>query len=256
VNTITAAVVDSAQLTGRLIETWLLVPASTPSARPGQFFMVDGSDGLDPFLRRSYPFYRRRQTADSLEIGLLYEATDQATLWLARRRAGDHVGLFGPLGNGFQVDPRTTNLLLLAHGAAVGPLVGLADEAVAAGRNVTLVAAASSEAETYPTHALPAEMEVVIMGPDELPPQPGPQAAHLGGLLAWADQVFVSGTSALYRSLASSLLRENFRRPVQVYAGERLPCGTGICAGCAIMARRGRLLICRDGPCFDLRDVV
>jgi dihydroorotate dehydrogenase electron transfer subunit len=32
-------------------------------------------------------------------------------------------------------------------------------------------------------------------------------------------------------------------------------CGTGICYSCAVETRKGVRLVCKDGPCFDLRDV-
>jgi dihydroorotate dehydrogenase electron transfer subunit len=42
---------------------------------------------------------------------------------------------------------------------------------------------------------------------------------------------------------------------VQVLLEEVMPCGTGICYGCAVMTRKGVRLICKDGPRFELRDV-
>jgi dihydroorotate dehydrogenase electron transfer subunit len=46
------------------------------------------------------------------------------------------------------------------------------------------------------------------------------------------------------------------RRPVQVLLEERMGCGTGICYGCAVKTRKGMRLVCKDGPKFELRDVL
>jgi dihydroorotate dehydrogenase electron transfer subunit len=57
------------------------------------------------------------------------------------------------------------------------------------------------------------------------------------------------------KALADLMRRLHSRKPVQVLLEEVMPCGTGICYGCAVETRRGVRLVCKDGPRFDLRDV-
>ncbi|MYI85315.1 MAG: dihydroorotate dehydrogenase electron transfer subunit, partial [Dehalococcoidia bacterium] len=66
---------------------------------PGQFVMVRCSDeGGDPEFSRAFSYHR----AEEGRIALLYAVAGRGTAWLAGRRRGDTVSLYGPLGNGFR----------------------------------------------------------------------------------------------------------------------------------------------------------
>ncbi|MER3419409.1 MAG: hypothetical protein C4290_02285, partial [Chloroflexota bacterium] len=104
---------------------WLAAPDIARRATPGQFVMVRCGEGYDPLLPRAFSIYRIRDGSDGPEIGLLLEVVGRGTAWLARRRPGDEVALFGPLGHGFSVRPAARNLLLVGGGIGVAPLVWL-----------------------------------------------------------------------------------------------------------------------------------
>jgi dihydroorotate dehydrogenase electron transfer subunit len=59
----------------------------------------------------------------------------------------------------------------------------------------------------------------------------------------------------MFRSMSNVLREARTGKPVQALLEERMGCGTGICYGCAVFARRGVRLVCKDGPRFELRDV-
>jgi dihydroorotate dehydrogenase electron transfer subunit len=58
----------------------------------------------------------------------------------------------------------------------------------------------------------------------------------------------------MYRSLA------NFSRhndsSVQVSLEARMGCGLGLCYGCTIETRQGLKRVCKDGPVFDLKELI
>jgi len=258
-----AVVVASERLYGDTRITWLQAPEVSAGASPGQFVMIRCTDtpaALDPLLPRPMSIHRRRGGDGGQEFAILYNVVGRGTAWLASRRPGDRVFLWGPLGRGFTIGRTARNLLLVAGGIGVAPLVWLAEEAVAAGRNVTLVAGAATADGIFPTALLPPEVEVIVTTEDGSAGQRGLATDAFEEHLAWADQVFACGPDAMFRTMARAVRASSVRRPVQVLLEQRMGCGTGICYGCAVETRRGRgrtemKLVCKDGPRFELRHV-
>jgi dihydroorotate dehydrogenase electron transfer subunit len=249
-------VTESREVCADTFALWLSAPQVSRGAKVGQFAMLRCGEGYDPLLPRAFSFYRVRDGEHGREIGFLYEVTGRGTEWLARRRPGDTVELFGPLGHGYTVKPGSQNLLLVAGGIGVAPLVWLADEEVARGRNVVLLLGARDADHLYPTALLPAEVEVVTATDDGSAGHRGYVTDLLAQYAPWADQIFACGPTPMFRSMASVLRGVQYRKSCQVLLEERMACGTGICYSCAVETRRhGMKLICKDGPKFELRDV-
>ncbi len=180
------------------------------------------------------------------DFAILFDAVGRGTQWLSRRRPGDRIFVYGPLGRGYAVRRDAGNLLLVAGGIGVAPLVWLADEQVARGRHVTLIQGARSADGLFPAHLLPPEVEVVAVTEDGSLGQRGLVTDLVPEYLSWADQVFACGPNAMFRALAEVVRRvegegaRRRRKSVQVLLEEVMPCGTGICYGCAVETRRGR----------------
>ncbi|MDD5496172.1 MAG: dihydroorotate dehydrogenase electron transfer subunit, partial [Candidatus Omnitrophica bacterium] len=96
--------------------------------KPGQFLEVRCSDGSDPLLRR--PLGAHRILKDSVEM--LYEVVGRGTALLSKKKAGTHLDIIGPLGNGFDInrtpnpDPRSP--IIICGGIGAAPLVALAEK--------------------------------------------------------------------------------------------------------------------------------
>jgi dihydroorotate dehydrogenase electron transfer subunit len=250
-----ARVVEIAEPYPRNWVVWLDAPSACQGAKVGQFLMVLCGEGIDPFLPRAFSIHRLRQGRTGTEFALLFTAVGVGTDWLSRRAPGDLVRVFGPLGHGYAVQAAARNLLLVAGGIGVAPLVWFADERVRRGDNVTLLLGARTADQLYPASLLPEEVEVVVCTDDG---SAGPKAfvsQLFPEYLLWADQAFACGPTAMLKALKAELRAAAWRKPVQALLEERMACGTGICYSCAVETRRGIRLICKDGPCFDLRDV-
>src|SRR3972149_4691817 len=135
-----AEVVENERVYGNVYAMWLRAPELAHGAYPGQFVMLRCSDDAayadgdgrggeghadDPLLPRPMSYYRVRDGADGPEWAVLYDVAGRGTGWLARRRPGDRLYGWGPLGNGFKVGRTSRNLLLVAGGIGVAPLVRL-----------------------------------------------------------------------------------------------------------------------------------
>lgn len=264
-----AEVVESERLYADTYVTWFRSPALGNGAVPGQFLMLrctddpvyEGSDpgrADDPLLPRPMSYYRVREGAQGPEWAVLYDVVGRGTAWLSKRKPGDAVYAWGPLGNGYKIGHTSKNLLLVAGGIGVAPLVWLADQAVANGQSVTMVIGARTADLLFPTKLLPPEVEVVVTTDDGTAGRKGFVTEAFSELLEWCDQAFACGPTPMFRSLAEAARASNTRRSVQALLEERMGCGTGICYGCAVEVRvrggRAMKLVCRDGPRFEIRD--
>ncbi|HYM14918.1 MAG TPA: dihydroorotate dehydrogenase electron transfer subunit [Dehalococcoidia bacterium] len=265
-----AEVIENQRLYADTYITWFRAPAVGNGAAPGQFLMLrcdddpcptssDRQQTTDPLLPRPMSYHRVRDGAHGPEWSILYDVVGRGTAWLARRRPGDRVYCWGPLGHGFRVGRSSRNLLLVAGGIGVAPLVWLADDAVAHGLNVTMIVGARDAGRIFPAQLLHPQVEVIVTTDDGSAGRSGFVTQPFAELLPWCDQAFACGPTPMFRALAEVARASNVRRSVQALLEERMACGTGICYGCAVEVRvrggRATKLVCKDGPRFDLRDV-
>ena len=250
-----ALVLSQEQLYQDTFLIWLSCPPVARGASPGRFLMIRCGDGFDPLLPRPMSFHRFREDTGERQFALLYDVRGRGTAWLSSRKAGDQLAVFGPLGRGYSVSPRAQNLLLVGGGLGVAALIALADQAVAAGKAVTLLQGARSAAKLYPPELLPPEVEALSATDDGSTGHQGYVTDLLPEHLSWADQLFACGPTPMFAAMTHLLRQARSRKPVQALLEERMGCGTGVCYGCAVFTRRGVRLICKDGPRFELREV-
>ena len=261
-----ARVVESERLYGETYITWFAAPDVVRGAAPGQFVMLrcvePGAqphatalpDG--PLLPRAMSIHRLRESADGQAWSILYDVVGRGTAWLAGRRPGDLVFCWGPLGRGYALRRTAQQLLLVAGGIGVAPLVWLADEAIAKGKSVTMVLGGRTAEQIFPAALLPAEVEVVVTTEDGSLGSRGLVTEAFVERLEWCDEAYACGPNAMFQALGEAMRRSRLRRPVQVLLEEGMGCGTGICYGCAVETRRGVRLVCKDGPRFELAQLL
>ena len=255
-----SCVISNTEITPGVYLMWLESPEIASAANPGQFVMVRCSDGYDPLLRRPLSVHRAGRVAGSRRaanaLALLFRIKGPGTRWLGRRRAGEMVDLVGPLGRGFALGRDVHNLLLVAGGMGIAPLVALAEDAVALDRSVTIIAGAASDVDLYPGRLLPPEVELVTVTEDGSSGRQGLVTDILPEYLGWSDEVFACGPAEMYGSIVGLQKRLGSRKPVQVCFEEHMGCGLGACLGCVVETRRGPKRACKDGPVFYLTDLV
>ena len=186
-------------------------------------------------------------------MALLFAVVGQGTEWLASRLVGEHVDILGPLGKGFYVYHASQKLLLIAGGIGVAPLIALAEEGVDAGLGVKLVIGAETLSKLYPEDLIPAGVEAICVTDDGSAGGRGMATDFLPSLAGWADQIFACGPVPMYRKMAEMELGD---KPVQILLEQVMGCGVGACRGCTVVTKQGTRLVCRDGPVFELGEVI
>ncbi len=234
---------------------WLEAPAIASEAKPGQFVMV--RCGEDTLLPRPLSVHQLADEKSPAELALLLNVVGKGTHWLSQHQAGDSLDLFGPLGSGFSIYPNSHNLLLIAGGIGIAPLRFLADEAVKQEKNVTLLLGEQTSSHLYPESLLPLGIGLAKTTEDGSAGERGMITDLLPEYADWADQVFACGPMPMYCDMALKKRELNLEgKPVQVSLEVRMGCGRGVCYGCTLKTRQGLKQVCKDGPVFDLDDIL
>lgn len=259
---------------------WIEAPDVAASAQPGQFITVRCGDFI---LRRPFSIHQVGSNnviasrscepeawpeAKQSQVAILFKVAGKGTLWLSQRRAGERADILGPLGNGFTIGPESRNLLLVAGGIGIAPLVFLMQR-VSSQHQITLIHGASTAAQLYTEHCQVTAIsrqgvQYVPVTEDGTTGQKGKVTDILPDFLGKADQVYSCGPLDMYKAMAEMSLRPLIKsgesklklKRCQVSLEVRMGCGFGACYGCTIDTRRGLKRVCRDGPVSELGDVI
>jgi dihydroorotate dehydrogenase electron transfer subunit len=227
----------------------LKCPEIAREAEPGQFVMV--RCGQDCLLPRPFSVHQVNREDIALYFAVLEGG--KGTDWLSQREKGDTVELLGPLGNGFMVYPDSRNLLLVAGGMGVASLYFLAEETFRRGYSVKMMYGTAIE-NPYPIDHLPAGVETIIATENGSVGYKGMITELVPEHVEWADQIFACGPLPMYKAMAQMPELKNL--PVQVSIEMRMGCGMGTCYACTIRTRQGLKQVCKDGPIFEMSDII
>ncbi len=222
---------------GRVDETyingWRAARIDCPSAlipAPGQYLLAQALNQANAPIPA--PVY----LAASSPKGF-YAANPYPVAW----HPGTTLALKGPLGHGFSMPPAARKVLLASWSQSPGRVLAL------------LEACRRQKAEIVWISATP--LEQIPLSVEILPPAALPQAAQ------WADYAALD--------IPHSQLGQTFTNPLwldaqpflagyaQIFLETPVSCG-GIaeCGVCAVRAQQGLRLACKDGPVFNLSEIV
>ena len=236
---------------------WIEAPSIAAAAQPGQFITVRCGDLT---LRRPFSVHQ----VSSRKIALLFKIAGKGTFWLSRRQTGEKIDILGPLGKGFSIEPGVRNLLLVAGGIGIAPLVFLMHHA-SSRHQITLIHGASTAAQLYPnscqlTAISYQRVQFVPVTEDGSMGKKGMATDILPDFLDRADQVYSCGPVDMYKAMAEmsrQAKQSNLKiTKCQVSLEVRMGCGFGACYSCTINTKKGLKQVCRDGPVFELDDII
>ena len=229
-------------------------PEIAAESKPGQFCMI--KCGPDSLLRRPLSIHAATPYG---QVAFLYEDTGKGKNWLSKMSAGAELDIIGPLGNGFTVDSKSHNLLLAAGGIGIAPLMFLAERAASLGIGVTLIAGARLKEGLYPDSLLPSGIDVIRVVEsleNNARYRQGKVTDFIPVYLEGVDQVFACGPQAMLEAISGLVDNKAVAKPLQVSLEVRMGCGTGACYGCSIKTRQGMQRVCREGPVFNIKDII
>jgi hypothetical protein len=155
-------------------------------------------------------------------------------------RPGVSLSLYGPLGRGFSLPASARCVALVALGETIARLNPLLAAALEGGASIVLVS------------------ELILSG---LPPEVEVQSVSaLPEVAKWADYLAFDLPRESLPWLREMVGIDGKRRPeikAEALVLTPMPCGgMAECGVCAITARRGWKMACKDGPVFDLNEII
>jgi dihydroorotate dehydrogenase electron transfer subunit len=230
----------------------IFVPEIASIIKPGEFLNVKVTDSCFPLLRR--PFSVCDVEGDF--IFLLFNILGEGTKILAHKHRGDLIDLLGPLGKGFNLDGKYDTAIIAAGGLGVAPFpyfireIGNKKEikSFIGGRTKTDVITYGMKNITISTDdgSLGIKGNVVeLLGQSILK------------LKTERIKVFACGPSAMLRNLREFCISHNIECEASTECA--MACGFGICQGCPIESVNSPeryKLVCKDGPVFNIREVI
>lgn len=207
--------------------------------QPGQFvnLWVPGVD--------EKPFSVSDLTGSRMEISV--KAYGPFSTRLLETKAGEFLGVRGPFGQGFRLEP---DGILVAGGIGLAPVRFLAKRLAVAGLAYRTVVGVRSKADLiFPAEHAGAD----LMSEDGSVGGKGLVTARLEAMLAERRPRVVYGAGPEKMLLAVRDLADRFEVPYQLSLERYMKCGFGLCGQCC-MDGEG-LRVCCEGPVFGREDL-
>ena len=271
---VSAPIVQNVRLARDTFRLRFTAPAIAARITPGQFVMLRLAGIDDPLLGRAFALYD--VAGDSVDV--VYLVHGKLTTALATRQPGDHVEVWGPLGNGFNgAAGGVEHLVCVAGGIGFTPFLAVAREALG-------VAAYGDATERQPLRAKQVTMCYGVRSADLLTGADDFRSAgvdlrvasddgsigHAGLVTDLLDQILgesggqslrvaCCGPEPMMQAVAERCAAQS--APCEVSLETPMACGLGVCFSCVAKVQQpdgawDYKRTCVEGPIFDASKIV
>lgn len=211
--------------------------------KPGQFFMLKTLD--NSFL---LPRPISVNDVNEKEVTFLYRTEGIGTTKISTMVTGSELQLFGPLGNGFDINELQGKIAVVGGGIGIAPLLYLvkllgkkADVYLGFKDCVYCV----EEFDKYAD-------KMFIITEDGSVGEKGFVTDYID--YSKYDAIVTCGPEIMMNKIMSSCKEKNVRCYVSLE--RRMACGMGVCLGCTVMTKGGNKRACKDGPVFSSEELI
>jgi dihydroorotate dehydrogenase electron transfer subunit len=248
---INASVAKTIELENQIFLLKIYSPEIASNIRPGQFLNIRVSESLFPLLRRPFSVCN----IEDDHIFIMFNVYGEGTKILAHKQIGETIDILGPLGNGFNLEDNYDTAVIVAGGLGAAPFPFLTKEIENKKKILTFVGGRThSDVIKY-------GMENISFSTDD--GSLGLKGTVIDLLESKLDElkkdkikIFGCGPTAMLRVLKEFCLKNNFEAEVSTECA--MACGFGICQGCPVESTKQKdkfLLVCKDGPVFNIKDI-
>jgi dihydroorotate dehydrogenase electron transfer subunit len=280
-------VVSSRQLATDYWEVGFEAPFVPAEVNPGQFVMLKINETNDPLMRRPFSIFRCDNSAKGkATLSIIYRVVGRGTRRMTGLMPGARVSLLGPLGNGFQVNQDKKAHVLLAGGIGSAALF-MQGQAISRlvkqnGWQLYILLGTATSKDLLLTREYKSLGGKLLLSSDD--GTVGRKGFVTDMLTAAIDDgtvspdcaVYACGPEPMYKPLAE-ICRDR-AIPAQVSMERHMMCGFGGCFVCVCKVNKekvlqhrdighthmqfnpadgtGYALACKDGPVFDIQEVI
>ena len=250
--TVKAYVEKTIELDNQIFLLKIKCPEIAHNITPGQFLNIRVSESIYPLLRR--PFSVCDVEGDFFYI--MFNVFGEGTKILARKHYGDFIDVLGPLGNGFNLQGDYETAIIVGGGLGAAPFPYLIRSLENKKNIYTFIGG-----RTYKDIITHGMLNISIATDDGSLGFKGNVVELLSEnkelLNSSKIKIFGCGPNAMLRNLKDFCIRNNYECEVSTECA--MACGFGICQGCPIESTENPdkfLLVCKDGPVFNIKDVI
>lgn len=227
-------------------------PEIARQIKPGQFLNIRVSETVSPLLRRPFSIC----DVEGDYIFIMFNIFGEGTRILSHKHSGDTIDILGPLGNGFNLDDDFDLAVIVAGGLGSAPFPFLTRLLAWKVEIVSFIGGKTKDdVITYNLLNTQTATDDGSLG------FPGNVVQlfekNINSLNGKKVKVFGCGPNAMLRALKEVCITHNINCEVSTECA--MACGFGICQGCPIESTQQSdkyLLVCKDGPVFNVKDVV
>ena len=240
---------------GSLYGLLKLVPSDgskLPLTRAGQFVQVEIADSKTTYLRRPISVNYIDEATNSL--WLLVRKAGEGTRHLTAASVGHKINVIPPLGNGFSMDVKTSDrLLLVGGGVGVAPLLYLGYKLREAGCEPEFLLGARSAADLLMLEEFEKVGKVYCSTEDGSAGEKGLVTANSAFNTRY-DRIYCCGPMPMMKAVAAVAKGKNIE--CEVSLENRMTCGLGACLCCVEKKADGHnVCVCTEGPVFNTKEL-
>lgn len=229
-------------------------PQIAENARPGHFVMIrDLQWQSDPLLNRPMSIASVDLDSGTLELQILI--TGRGTRLLSSIKTGDKIIVIGPLGSVFSKPNNAEEVILVAGGIGVAPLIFFDRYFKPEGRK--FIYGAAGKNALIPGKFIPANIEYCT--------DDGSFGHHgfVTSLLQTylnpekPQRIYACGPTPMLVAVQKIMKKNNI--PGEISIETMMACGFGLCLGCVVPKAENPqeyYLACKEGPVFNANEIV
>jgi len=220
--------------------------------KPGEFLNVRVTDSVYPLLRRPFSVC----DVENEYFFLMFNILGQGTSILAHKTKGSTIDVLGPLGKGFNLDDNYDTAVIIAGGLGAAPFPYLTKMLDGKKEILTFIGGRTHK------DIIKYKMQNLKVATDD-----GSEGFkgnvvdllrdNLNNLKSKKIKIFACGPTLMLRTLRQFCIEHDLNCEASTEC--TMACGFGICQGCPIESVEhpdSYLLVCKDGPVFNIKDVV
>lgn len=250
-----ARISENRQLTADHNLLTLFPLSDTKEPEPGQFYMIGiGGDGYDPLLKRPFSLFRKKGSG----VQILYRIKGRGTMMIRDMKEGSVIDVLGPLGNSYPMPDNENAPIIVAGGIGIASVFSLAERL---SKHAYLFYGARTQSELVLLEELKGfAKELFISTDDGSCGEKGTIVDVLADFLTRHSSlvtrhlIYACGPAPLFRSLYEVVKDKGVKTYVSLE--ENMACGVGACLGCVTRTVKGHKSVCKEGPVFDIKDIV
>ncbi len=224
---------------------------SLAETSPGQFVNILPPASSGTLLRRPISICNADTAAN--ELTLMVKRAGKGTDAICDCRENDILDIIYPLGNGFRIPEKKSDVLLAGGGVGIAPLLYLARRLSESGHNVEVLQSARSRSGVQLADEFKQYGDLHITTEDGSEGVKGMADSH-PCITRKYDMTYICGPTPMMRNLGGIFASRGI--PCQVSLENKMACGIGACLCCVQKdSQDHNVCACTSGPVFNFNDI-